>query len=115
LNTLELNQALHILIDAAHKLRPAPKDRPKRAVLEQPTTAHGIGHRGAGRRREVEAYIKEVLDKKGKRITRTDIWKNAGYKTRTEFERWERDDPRNQNKTAGERFRAILFEKPHLK
>jgi len=50
-----------------------------------------------------------------KRITRTDIWKTARYKTRTEFERWERNDPKNPNKTANARFKNILTEKPHLK
>lgn len=66
------------------------------------------------RRAAVDAYIEEVFSKTGKRIRRTDIWKRAGYKTRTEFERWERNDPK-VNKTANERFTKILSEKPHLK
>lgn len=66
------------------------------------------------RRAAVDAYIEEVA-KKGKRITRTDIWKKVGYKSRTEFERWERNDPKHPNKIAHERFTGILTEKPHLK
>jgi hypothetical protein len=68
----------------------------------------------AGRRRAVDDYIAEVLKKTGKRITRTDFWKAARYKTRTEFERWQRNDPRT-TKTACERFARLLREKPHLK
>jgi hypothetical protein len=70
---------------------------------------------GTDRRKAVDAYIEDVLSQKGIRITRTDIWKQARYKSRTEFERWERNDPKNPNKTAHERFTRILTEKPHLK
>jgi alkanesulfonate monooxygenase SsuD/methylene tetrahydromethanopterin reductase-like flavin-dependent oxidoreductase (luciferase family) len=68
---------------------------------------------GTNRRAEVNAYIEEVA-KTGKRITRTDIWKSQGYKSRTEFERWERKDPR-ATKTAHDRFTRMLAQKPHLK
>ena len=66
------------------------------------------------RRRAVEAYRDEVLQKTGKRITFTQIWKAVGYKKPTEFERWLRCDPKRSNKSADERFRRILKEKPHL-
>jgi hypothetical protein len=69
---------------------------------------------GADRRAAVNAYIEEVFSRTGKRITKTDIWKSARYKSRTEFERWERQD-RRATKTANERFTRILTEKPHLK
>lgn len=67
------------------------------------------------RRAAVDAYIEEVSKKTGQRITRTDIWKTARYKSRTEFERWERNDPKKPNKSAHQRFTQILDEKPHLK
>jgi hypothetical protein len=67
------------------------------------------------RRAMVNKYIEDVFRIKGKRITRTEIWKMAKYKSRTEFERWERNDPKNPNKAANERFMRILTEKPHLK
>jgi len=62
----------------------------------------------------VLAYQDEVFEKTGKRINQTAIWKSAGYKTRTEFERWKRNDPRC-TRTARERFTRILKEKPYLK
>ncbi len=65
-------------------------------------------------RAAVDAYIAEVLHLKDVRLTRTMIWKSAGYKTRTEFERWERNDPKT-TKTATARFAKLLLEKPHLK
>ena len=70
---------------------------------------------GADRRAAVDAYIEEVFSRTGKRITKTDIWKSARYKSRTEFERWERNDLEHPNKTANQRFTRILTEKPHLK
>jgi hypothetical protein len=46
---------------------------------------------GLERRAEVDAYIAEVLRKTGRQITRVDIWRMAGYKSRAAFERWERN------------------------
>ncbi len=66
------------------------------------------------RRHAINAYIEEVYRRKKKRITRTDIWRAAHYKTRADFERWERGDKR-ATITAHERFTRILSEKPHLK
>ena len=68
----------------------------------------------AERRKAVQAYIDEVFEKTGKRITKTDFWKSARYKTRTDFERWQRNDPKT-SRTAHERFTRLLREKPHLK
>ena len=88
---------------------------PSTATITDPN-AHAVGQGKSGdRRAAVNAYIEEVLTQRGKRITRTHIWKQAGYKTRTEFEKWERNDPKKVNKTANERFTAILTQKPHLK
>jgi hypothetical protein len=67
------------------------------------------------RRARVNGYIEEVLRKTGRRITRKDIWSKAGYKSRTEFERWERHDEKHPNKAADRIFSQILREKPHLK
>jgi hypothetical protein len=67
------------------------------------------------RRAAVDEYIQEVFAKTGRRLTRKDIWKSARYTTRTEFERWERKDPKNPNSSAQERFTRILTDKPHLK
>ena len=73
-----------------------------------------VVHSAPSRHSAVDAYIAEGREM-GRSITRTDIWRKAGYKTRTEFERWQRNDPKNPNKAAAERFDRILKEKPHLK
>jgi hypothetical protein len=64
----------------------------------------------------VNAYKAEVLEKTGVKIPAADIWKKAGYKTRSAFERWVRQDSKRPNKTADQVFRRLLTEtKPHLK
>lgn len=73
----------------------------------------------ADRRAAIDAYIEQVFKATGKHMTRTDIWKGTGDKSRAEFERWEsrwyeRRD-RKPNKAANLRFTRILTEKPHLK
>jgi len=66
------------------------------------------------RRAAVDAYIAEVRQN-GIEITRSNIWKAAGYGSRSAFERWERNDSARQNKTADRRISQVLREKPHLK
>lgn len=67
----------------------------------------------------VDAYRKEVLHRTGKWISKADIWRAAGDKCKTEFERWEsRYYERHGSKgnvSAHQRFTRILTEKPHLK
>jgi len=65
------------------------------------------------RRAAVDAYLQEVLDKTGEKLTRKSIWMKAGYKNRSEFERWERADSR-ATKTAHNTFVRVLTDKPHL-
>jgi len=65
-------------------------------------------------RRAVDAYIQEVLRETGKRITRKDFWTRAGYKTPSDFKRWQRNAPKT-TKTAALCFERLLREKPHLK
>jgi len=52
------------------------------------------------RRAAVDAYIEEGRQKQERTITQADIWRAAGYKSRTTFERWLRNDPARPNKTA---------------
>jgi hypothetical protein len=66
------------------------------------------------RREAVEAYIREIFALTQKRITKADFWRSAGYTSRSEFERWQRYDPKC-TKTANANFSRILREKPHLK
>ncbi len=63
----------------------------------------------------VDEYIAEVFEKTGKKITKKDIWVLAGYGTRTEFERWQRNDRKRRNPSAASKFSKIISEKPHLK
>jgi len=42
-------------------------------------------------------------------ITRKEIWGQAGYQTRTEFERWERQDQNYPNQTADENKRGDVY------
>jgi hypothetical protein len=92
-----------------------PQHRVSRAQNSD-KTAQGVESEPVDRHAMVDAYIEEVRSKSGKPITRKDIWSKAGYKSRTEFERWERRDPKHPNKAADKTFTRILsVEKPHLK
>lgn len=66
------------------------------------------------RRAAVNAYIEEVRLETQQRITRKEFWTAAGYDDATEFERWQRDDPKT-NKAARRAFDRVLTKKPHLK
>ena len=87
----------------------------------QPVTARDEEVSGSGQapnltnHERIDAYIEEVRDKTGKKITRTDIWKKvAGYKEGTEFYKFQRGDEKT-NRAARKNFERILREKPHLK
>lgn len=64
------------------------------------------------RRAAVDAYLAEASNSRGKPVTRTDFWKSAGYRSRTEFERWQRADERTTD-ASRKTFERILREKPH--
>jgi hypothetical protein len=85
-------------------------------LLQAATEQKAVASMSATDRRTlVDNYIDEVRRRTGKRITRTGIWKSAGYSTRTEFERWQRQDPR-ATPTAHEKFMRLLqHDRPHLK
>lgn len=99
-------------VGRAEASQPSPDGDP---AQDQPGSfARSETVKSTNRRALVDEYITEVLQKTGKRINRTGVWKKAGYSTRTEFERWQRQDHR-ATKTADENFTRILREKPHLK
>jgi hypothetical protein len=80
-----------------------------------PSTRVVARNEEADRRRAlVDAFIEQELNRTGKRITKTTIWKRVGYRNRTEFERWMRNDPK-ATKTAADRFTRLLREKSPLK
>ena len=63
----------------------------------------------------IDAYIAEVRHRTDrKKFGRIDIWQDEGYADGTEFERWQRDDPKTTY-TARRRFERVLATKPHLK
>jgi hypothetical protein len=61
----------------------------------------------------IDAYLKEIRGKTGQRLTRKDLWVMGGYSEATEFERWQRDDPKATAK-AREFFEDLLTRRPHL-
>ena len=62
-----------------------------RQMLSVAQTRDGENRAGTDRRAAVDAFIEEVFQKTGKKITRTDIWRVSGYTDRTQFERFQRD------------------------
>jgi len=56
---------------------------------ETPTTVVELDT-AEGRRRAVDTYIAEVLEKTGQTIARADLWRKAGYGGPTQFQRWQR-------------------------
>jgi hypothetical protein len=61
-------------------------------------------------RQRIETFL-ETMRQHGHRISRKDIWQLAGYEDATEFERFQREDPRA---TAGSRqqFDRVLTLRP---
>lgn len=109
-------------LESFSKVQPEPKGGAASNVEEVPyepsptVTASSHGDDGRlDRRAAVDAYIEEVFRETNKRITRRDIWQAARYASRTEFERWERNDQKRPNQSAHEQFSRILSQKPHLK
>jgi hypothetical protein len=87
--------------------------QPKARVNEK---THDVGPLDTAEQRlaAINNYIREVGEKTGKKITKKQIWSEELYKSPTEFERWQRADPK-ATKKATDVFNGILAEKPHLK
>jgi hypothetical protein len=100
----------------ADRLRTGEQQAESSRAQNSATSAQGVASKSTNHRALVDAYIQEVRTKKGKRVTMKEIWSAAGYNSRTEFERWVRQDPKHPNKAADETFtRLLCVEKPHLK
>jgi len=76
-----------------------PKPAATTAAKERTTTKDE-------RRELINNFISEVSVAATRRITRTDIWKVAGYRDATSFERFQRNDRRS--KSASEAFSRVL-------
>ncbi|MCC6344276.1 MAG: hypothetical protein IT166_18895 [Bryobacterales bacterium] len=61
----------------------------------------------SGNRAKVDAFISKVKRETGHCIKRKDIWRVAGYKDSTEFERFQREDPKTTF-TAKRNFDKVL-------
>jgi hypothetical protein len=84
-------------------------EQPEVVSLREP-----INIKSTARRALVDTYIAEVFRKTGRTITRADIWRAAGYQTRSAFG-WQWNDSKRPNSEADRRFTQILKDKPHLK
>jgi hypothetical protein len=84
--------------------------QPTRAASEQPPI-DGVSGNSAGRRAAINGFISKVAEETGRRITRKDIWTVAGYRNRTEFERFQRGDKRT-TRSAASNFQRVLRMKP---
>lgn len=62
----------------------------------------------------VDAYLREASECLGRRVTRKEFWRAAGYQSSTEFERWQRGDPRT-TVAARTAFERTLRDRPHMK
>jgi hypothetical protein len=104
----------------ATKTKQQPAPAPGAIALNNPSPDADVSNGCTDRRALVEAYVAEVFQNTGKRITRTEIWKQARYKSRAEFERWEsywyEKRGGKTNKSADRQFTHLLTEqKRHLK
>lgn len=78
---------------------------PARAASEQLPVGAASGI-GTGRRMAVNGFITKLAEA-GHKIIRKNIWTVAGYRNRSEFERWQRDDSRT-TKSAVANFGRVL-------
>ena len=81
-----------------------------RQMLSVAQTRDGENRAGTDRRAAVDAFIEEVFQKTGKRISRTDIWRVTGYRDRTEFERFQRGDRRTTRSAKAAFFRTLKMD-----
>jgi hypothetical protein len=70
----------------------------------------GKNRDGADWRAAIDAFIFKLAEA-GREITRKDIWIAAGYKDATEFERFQRSDPRT-TRSAAAAFNRVLALQP---
>jgi hypothetical protein len=94
---------------------------PAENAVEEPPSRAAKGSRAGSkdpialkRRARVDDYIDEVSCRMNEHLFRSAIWKAAGYRSATAFERWQRNDPRS-SKAHDRSFVRVLTEKPHLK
>jgi hypothetical protein len=84
----------------------------------KPETAGGLapaslwdGEDASGNKAIVNDFICTCFRETGVKVTRTMIWRAAGYRNRTEFERWQASHPK-ATPTANQNFRRLLSMAP---
>jgi hypothetical protein len=89
-----------------------PEDASQSEILASEIEAPTMEERGKGdaRRELIDAFILKVEKATGRDIKRTDIWTVAGYKDRTEFERFQRNE--RVTETASDNFTRVLNLEP---
>jgi hypothetical protein len=80
------------------------------AETQPASVVNGANDNGINRRAAVDGYISKLAEA-GHKITRKSIWTVAGYTQRTEFERFQRGDPRT-TRSAESNFNRVLGMKP---
>lgn len=88
------------------KLLTGPLFDEYRAKFEVPTEKQTTDSIATRRRNTIEAFIQSA-QVAGRKITRKDIWTVAGYAVPSEFERYQRGDPRT-TKRAERTFTQLL-------
>jgi hypothetical protein len=98
-------------IAGADGLRTGEKQAESFRAQNSDKTAQSVQSHSADRRAMIDAYIAKVLAITGKKISRKEFWLVAGYNSPTEFERFQRDDPRT-TQSAVANFKRVLDLKP---
>ena len=78
-----------------------PDELPEHATTDQKAQA-------------VKAFLTEAEAATGERFFKKDIWRAAGYKSATEFQRWQRNHSR-ATETADQNIRRVLMDKQYSK
>src|ERR1700680_4967915 len=92
------------------RLKTVPQSESKRKRTER---SQRSGNKKSGIqtvRARVDAFIEAVFEMRARRITRTDIWRVAGYTEATQFERFQRS--KNQSAGSVVRFDRVLKMSP---
>jgi hypothetical protein len=84
------------------------KESWKRLIPPADSGISAASHSSTSRRSRIESYLVALNDSTDLKITKTDLWRVAGYSDATEFERFQRDDPK-ATKSAVQAFERILL------
>jgi hypothetical protein len=104
------NAAMDAAMDAKQQHRTPVSQPPESSGSDGPETTAAVRD-STGRRSVIDAFISEVTEFAGRKITRKDVWTAGKYKDATEFERFQRSDSRT-TAAAIKTFNRILKMNP---